>query len=62
MDRDNFPAKVAKMMETIEKTVVSNPEESEKACGELEQYAFDNRDEYLKGYCLFFRGFPHRKR
>lgn len=57
MDRDNFPAKVTKLMDSIEKSVLSNSEEFEESCGKLEEYSNETRNDYLKGYCLFFRGF-----
>ena len=57
MNRDNYPVKVSNLMETTEKSVLSNAEEFEKASQELERYAADMRDDYLKGFCLFYRGY-----
>ena len=57
MDRDNFPAKVTKLMDAIEKNVVSDRAVFEQSCAELEQYARQSRTDYLLGYCLFYRGY-----
>ena len=57
MVKDNLPVKVITMMEAIEKNVATNPEIFLENCSALEEYANTNRNEYLKGYCLFFRGY-----
>lgn len=57
MVKDTFSAKVITMMEAIEKNVTANPEIFLENCSALEEYAATNRNEYLKGYCLFFRGY-----
>ncbi len=57
MVKDNLPVKVITMMEAIEKNVTDNPEIFLENCSALEEYANINRNEYLKGYCLFFRGY-----
>ena len=57
MDRDNFPAKITDLMDSIKKSVLTNSPEFDEQCCKLEEYANDTRNEYLKGYCLFFRGF-----
>ena len=57
MDRDNFPAKVTNLMDAIEKSVVADRDTFELNCNELEQYAKQNRNDHLIGYCLFFRGY-----
>ncbi len=57
MNLDNFPAKVTQLMDVIKETALSNPEVFEENCVKLERYAYENRIEYLKGYCLYYRGF-----
>ncbi len=57
MVKDTFSAKVITMMEAIEKNVTANPEIFLENCSALEEYAATTRNEYLKGYCLFFRGY-----
>ena len=57
MNRDNFPIKVITLMESIEKNVTANPEVFQENCSQLEEYAVANRNEYLKGFCSFFRGY-----
>lgn len=57
MTRENLPVKVTTLMEAIEKNVTANPELFLENCRELEDYATVNRNEYLKGFCLFFRGY-----
>ncbi len=57
MNRDNLPAKVAILMDQITKNVVSNPEVFFDNCNQLEEYANNHRNEYLKGFCAFFRGY-----
>ena len=56
MDRDNLPAKVVKLMEAIEKSARNDRDTFEQSCEELEQYAKQNRSDYLNGFCLFYRG------
>lgn len=57
MGQTGLPKHVSSWMDTIEQTVFSNPEVCEDLLGKLEEYAQEVRSEYLKGYCLFFRGF-----
>ena len=57
MIRDNLPAKVIAMMEAVEKNAATNPEIFSENCSALEQYAAENRHEYLKGFCAFYRGY-----
>ncbi|MBR3704863.1 MAG: GGDEF domain-containing protein [Oscillospiraceae bacterium] len=57
MIKDNFPVKVAAMMDAIEANVTANPELFHENCRELEEYAATNRNEYLKGFCAFYRGY-----
>lgn len=57
MTRENLPVKVTELIEAIEKNVTANPELFLEKCRELEDYATVNRNEYLKGFCLFFRGY-----
>ena len=57
MTRENLPVKVTNLMESIAKNVTTNTELFLKECRELEDYATVNRNEYLKGFCLFYRGY-----
>ena len=57
MQRDNFPIKVTRLMDSIEANVVTDPEVFQESCSELERYARQTHNESLIGYCLFFRGY-----
>ena len=57
MARENLPVKVTTLMEVIEESKVTNSKLCLEKCRELEDYATVNRNEYLKGFCLFYRGY-----
>ena len=57
MNRNDFPIRISTLMDSIEKNVATNHEVFLEHCDELEQYANATRNEYLKGFCYFFRGY-----
>ena len=56
MEHNNYPARIAELMGSLEKNAASDHEVFEKQCAELEAYGAAHRDEYIKGFCLFYKG------
>ena len=57
MIKDNLPSKIIAMMEAVEQNVSTNPDVFLENCNMLDEYAIENRSEYLKGFCAFYRGY-----
>lgn len=57
MEHIGLPKHVSDWMETIEKSVIDHPDVCREHIKLVEEYAKKTGSDYLKGYCLFFRGF-----
>ena len=55
MDHSNLPTKVKNWMETIKKSIATNPKRAADYCRKLEGYANEIHSDYLKGFSLYYK-------
>lgn len=57
MNQKRFPQEISDCMDFIAENVMIDPDSCEESFVRLDRYATEMRSDYLKGYCLFYRGY-----